>query len=884
MDSNSSSLKKWIWSFKFQHFLACLIDLSVWVAILFLIHLGLEHYFVFQKNSTSTLIHLIGLALLADRLMTIWPFRQIWSLLKIKDPHSIGKVAEDLLQKQGYYPNQQLHEAAIQNFGAQNPLPTYPWSQVSFRDPLRSFIWIIGILPIIAIDQYKPPLPESHQITIKVSPPDYLKKEELVLPPGQKELEVYPGTLLTVNIPKSLKIEKIVDQRGRLYLPRELEKSIQFDIRIMGNAQFSTMKEGLLKVSTLEDFSPKVEWIGIPEKLELSPLECHFIASDDFGLKETLITVNDAELEYAGDPMGELTFDYRWTFDPQEHLPLMGGNIKLQITAYDNDTIQGPKYTRSKALIWEFPGIEAITQNSLDQLDELIEKNVDRLLNQNNPLSSDQLLSKMQKFADSMMSNPALSEDLMPIMDQILNDYENMNRNAEASPQDPHLNQGEKEQLVRNDDYYKFFKTALDNILQTIQKAQMVSDLMEAAEQTRQGNPPDIDFFNKMFDKLSDMASKGGLNPQEGQQLMDQLNQADIASSLGEKETAANLIEDLAEKLRQSQSGPGQDNPLAQKFQQLMRDLAALIEKQNSLISELSKTREKSSYALEQWRKAIQEQKQKASQTEEFKAYNETNRAFQNPNLSDAEKQKLLADLADPSTKAFQGRRQLEMMRSMDLFSARPDLKNKYQQQLQALNQSLKDELKWSEKLFDGPTEMPSPREFDQIGDNQKSLAPEGEEFATDFESSLGPVLPSQGLFRLAEQAAQAAKQAGEEMPARSDRAQNFMQQAEQRWVTLQRLLQQMQQQGQGQGQSGQSQPRLSIGKDGRLQLQNENMLGQKEGDGPFRHKDDDLEIALPEDFQNTRTIEERLRQELLSSPPGEVRDQFQEYLLELLE
>jgi hypothetical protein len=884
MDSNSSSLRKWIWSFKFQHFLACLIDLAIWLVILLLIQRGLDHYFDFQKNSTATLIHLIGLALLVDRLMTIWPFRHIWALLKKKDPQSVGKVAEDLLQKQGYYPNQQLHQEAIENFGNQNNLPAYPWSLVSFREPIRSLIWIIGIFPIIAIDQYKPPLPESHQITIKVSPPDYLQQEEMTLPAGQKNLEVFPGTLLTVNIPKSLSIDKIKDQRGRLYLPRELEKSIQFDIRIMGNAQFNTMKEPLLKVTTLEDHFPKVEWIGAPEKLELSPLDCHFIASDDFGLKETLITVNDAELEYAGDPMGEQSFDYRWTFDPQEHLPLMGGNIKLQITAYDNDTIQGPKYTRSKALIWEFPGIEAITQESLTQLDELIEKNVDRLLNQNNPVNSDQLQSMMQKFAESMQSNPALSEDLLPIMDQILDDYENINQEPQPSEQDPHLNQGEKEQLVRNDDYYKFFKTALDNILQTIQKAQMVSDLKEAAEQTRQGNPPPIDFFNKMFDKLSDMASKGGLNPQEGQELMNQLNQADIASSLGEEETAAELMEDLAEKLRQSQSGPGQDNPLAQKFQQLMRDLAELIEKQNALISELSKTREKSSYALEQWRKAIQEQKQKTAQTDEFKTYNKTNQAFRNPNLSDAEKQKLLSDLGDPSTPTFQGRRQIEMMRTMDLFSARPDLKKKYQQQLQALNESLNEELKWPEELFEGPSGMPSPKEFNQVGDDQKAFSPRGEEFAEDFESSLGPVIPSQGLFRLADQAAEAAKQAGKEMPARSDRAQNFMQQAEQRWVTLQRLLQQMQQQGQGQGQSGQSQPRLSIGKDGRLQLQNENMLGQKEGDGPYRHKDEDLDIALPEDFQNTRTIEERLRQELLSSPPGEVRDQFQEYLLELLE
>ena len=122
-------------------------------------------------------------------------------------------------------------------------------------------------------------------------------------------------------------------------------------------------------------------------------------------------------------------------------------------------------------------------------------------------------------------------------------------------------------------------------------------------------------------------------------------------------------------------------------------------------------------------------------------------------------------------------------------------------------------------------------------------------------------------------------------MPTRYDRAASNMRQALQLWQTLQRLLQQMQQQGQGQGQGGQSsQPRLSIGKDGQLQLQQNSMMGQQEGDGPYRHKKEDLDIPLPEEFQHTRNIEEKLKEELLKTPHGNKRQQFQEYMLDLIE
>ena len=205
MDSKTPSLKNWIWSFKFQHFLACLIDLALWLALLLFTLQTLQHYFDFQKDTTPTLIYLIGLALLADRLMTIWPFQNIWQTLTSRDPNSLGKVAEDLLNNKGDYPNKELHDQAIEHFADTNSLPNYPWTLAMFRDPLRSLIWIIGILPIIAIDQYKPPIPETHQITIKVTPPDYLNQEEWTLSPGQDLLEVFPGTLLSVNLPKKPK-------------------------------------------------------------------------------------------------------------------------------------------------------------------------------------------------------------------------------------------------------------------------------------------------------------------------------------------------------------------------------------------------------------------------------------------------------------------------------------------------------------------------------------------------------------------------------------------------------------------------------------------------------------------------------------------------------
>ena len=883
METNSRSLKSWYRGFKAQHLLAYLLDLGIWLAFLLLIERVLEQYFVFQKQSTPTLLLLIGLALLADRLMSLWSFQHVWRFVKTSDPDFSGKVASDLLQNKGHIPNQEFHQQAIEEFRKTNSLPSYPWSSTALRQTLRSLIWIIGIFPIIAIDQYQPPKPVSHQIVIKVTPPDYLSKEPQILAPGEKDIQIFPGTLVSISIPKILNIHKIQDQRGRLYLPRQSKQSIEFDIRVMGNAQFSTAKSDLLTVTTLTDESPIVEWIDPPKELEFAELECQFVASDDFGLKETLITVNGTELEYAGDPLGKQVFDYRWNFDPQEHLPLMGGNIKLQITAYDNDTIQGPKLTRSKALVWEFPGIEAITKDSIQKLDQLIKDNNDRLSQSKGNLSPEALEKEMQKVAESMENNPALSDDINPIMDQLLDDYKDIVNQPKPSPKTPGLKLGEEDQLERNEDYYKFFKSALNDILQTIQKAEMVSNLMEAAEKSRNGETPDVEFFKKMFDKLSEMTSDGSLSPQQGKDMMDKINQADIAASLGEKEMAAKILEDLAEDLRESQQSPSSDNPLAQKFQELMEQLKSLISNQDSLLSELKQAKQASANLNQSWRQKIQEQKNKTAQTEAFKGYQDFNQQFKNPNLSKEERKSLMSKLGDPNELAFQGRRLTELMRRMDSLSSKPDQKDKIKPQLEALNSTLPDNLKWPEELFNPPQNL-TKKDLETLSSKQQNFAPEGEAFSKDFRSSLSPVLPSEGIFRLADQAAQAAKQAGRELLQQSDRAQMNMQGAQQRWQTLQRLLQQMQQQGQGQGSGGQGQPKLSIGKDGKLQLQSENMLGDKEGDGQFRHKKEDMDIPLPDEFQHTKNIEERLKKELLSAPAGEQRDQFQEYLLDLLE
>ena len=228
---------------------------------------------------------------------------------------------------------------------------------------------------------------------------------------------------------------------------------------------FKTQENSLLEVSTLVDEHPIVEWIDPPKSLEFKDVECQFISSDDFGVRETLITVNGTELEYAGDPLGKQVFDYRWTFSPQEHMPLMGGNVVLQITAYDNDTINGPKFTRSNPITWEFPGIENITEDALAQLDNLMQENDKRLNNEESAPNAQKLEQLMEQFKDTIEDNPALSNEITPIMKQILSDYERLNMNAKPSKETPHLNEGEKEQLTRNKDYYEFFKSALENIL-----------------------------------------------------------------------------------------------------------------------------------------------------------------------------------------------------------------------------------------------------------------------------------------------------------------------------------------------------------------------------------------------------------------------------------
>ena len=228
--------------------------------------------------------------------------------------------------------------------------------------------------------------------------------------------------------------------------------------------------------------------------------------------------------------------------------------------------------------------------------------------------------------------------------------------------------------------------------------------------------------------------------------MMNKINQADIAASLGEEEVAADIMEQLAEELRESQAGQSQQNPLAQKFQALMQQLGNLIEKEGALLKDLQDSLTSHQKNQLSWKQKIQNQKIASSKTEAFKEYHKFTKELQNPKLTKEEQQNLMKRLGNPEDLAYQGIRLTEMFRKIDSLSKKPESSSQLTPQLKGLNKTLPENLRWPDELLTPPKEAQS-LNLDPITSGQKQLSPEGKSFADDFRASLSPVIPSESFL-----------------------------------------------------------------------------------------------------------------------------------------
>jgi hypothetical protein len=846
-------------------------ELSLHVFILLSLGYLMEKAQWVERDRTWLLLSAFFVLALSYRAITGWNPALIWSRLA-KQPHGDSTfLLRDLALKRGTFPKDQPLSDAVLETASKWSKPSFPYFSIWKEGGFHFLVTIALAVPILISDSLSGQWSQdSQQLSIRVTPPHYLKRPSRQLHPQEQQLKVFPGSLIRWS--SSSKSAKLSDAQQRQYFSRNEAGLRQFESRVMEPNTFHfTVQEQkhALEVELLKDSAPTITWLTPTQhNSPLAPTSMSFSCKDDHGLEETLITVNGREIEYAGQPKGLRRHQYRWMFNPNDHIDLLGGNIVLQISAYDNDKINGPKVTLSQPWTWDFPGVEQLSVQASQRIAELKKLSIER---QNGKASakSPEIQKQLLGLEQELRNNPALSPDLANMVAAMARDYQ-----RHAGQNLPKSSESEKQELARNDDILDSIQSMLDQVISTVRAAELVKTMSELQKDLDNGKH-DPQKMEEAYKKLAEHLNQSSMPEGLKQKMLSTFNQAELSASMGDTQGASKSMEQLMEVLRQQPSMPQAPNPMAEKFEKLMADLGKLIQQQQAVMENWSKA--KTVPIQEDQQRSIQNLKDLIRKNHNWQAYDQMIQSLRKqPRVDNAEQQNLLQELSRPNSPTQRGRMLQQVSQQLDRRAAG-----------HANPQPMPPFLPWApdiEKQLKALPQLPSTSKapVQKLETEQRQLAQAGQQFSEKFKLDFGPLMPNPGLFQLAKQAALLAKRAAQSIAQSHPSSEMAMNQAALHWIQLRQQLQQMQQQGQG-GQ-GSSRPQLSIGKDGKLQLSPQGQPQQENGDGDWKHNPENLDIALPEEFQNSQKIEKMLRDELKQTSDEQRRDTFQHYILELLE
>lgn len=806
-------------------------------------------------------------------------------------------VIENFLLHEGHFPDENMKNLATKQMAHVMDEVKYPWGlMLRKRKPEYMLAMILMAVPILT--QFVN-LNHSRHIPMKISlqPPAYLGLGDQEIYTFDQPILVYPGTLLKCEVNETPEDIELKDNLKSIYLPTALDESkVSFEIRILKKTHFNLFQSGKLwknwDVNLLKDHHPGVSWTT-PYKGKQSSwkkIKPGFFADDDIALGDAFITVNGDELEYAGSPSGHKTYQYSWEFDPVEHINLEGGNVMLQITVYDQDRVSGPKSSATKSIIWEYAGVYEQTKKTLAKLTELENeiKNRESDLDIKPQPADKNILDKFDELLEEMKQNPVLPDDLSTLAKEMRKDEMLHQQTLENEGPSQKTQIQELEKIKRNKMYNEHIRSTLESILNTVESARLVSELNEASEKLEAGEKLDKGKMEELYQKLADLMHKSQSDPQLTQQTLDKMEQAQLAEMLGQKSEAAQKLKEVAENLRKSSEQSQGSSALAQRFQEKMNALQGLIDDQT-----LTTTRYHDVIRGEQKSNTFRDQLQKfisdIGKTEPVKKYMDLNNKVRS-NPSSEMTQEFFKKLSNPTTIEHQGSRLTQLSQKLAAIDrgrltprsaklTQPGSFNLYQ-----VNEDLKKEYfkiyhnMMSEAYAHSAVSV---KKLKPIIKDEQSISENGTEFAREFRQQFQLLLRSPEYFSLADRGAQHAGSALSELREAKPQASSYMNLALQNWLRLQELLRQLQQQARNSGQNS----KLSIGSNGKLKMRRKQkiMQGSKEGDDKYNQQRD-IELALPEEFQNSKLIEKRLRSELNSIENKEDREVFKNYILNLLE
>ncbi len=209
-------------------------------------------------------------------------------------------------------------------------------------------------------------------LVLTLTPPAYSLRETLTLDGTTGDFQALPGTAvaLAADVPSGGEDVAVVwyapegdpvrfegTVRGdRVEVGFVAPGSGHYRVELGRGRIRETLRTRRFRVEALPDDPPDLEVSGLEGTVEVKPddvLPLAVLASDDFALSRLELVVLKGRQEIAresiADVVGRPDFDGVHGWSPAR-LDGQGGELRLVVEAWDNDTVNGPKVTRSRAV------------------------------------------------------------------------------------------------------------------------------------------------------------------------------------------------------------------------------------------------------------------------------------------------------------------------------------------------------------------------------------------------------------------------------------------------------------------------------------------------------------------------------------------------------
>ncbi len=214
-------------------------------------------------------------------------------------------------------------------------------------------------------------------LVLELTPPAYSGREALVLDGTTGDFQALPGTrvVLKADVPESAESAAVTWYSPHGDEPAVIEGrarggEVEIAFTVPGDGRYRVeagrgrLREPLrtrrFRVEALPDDPPELE-VSAPGagRIEVTPdasVRLGIVATDDFALSRLELVVLRGRREVSRTPIADVvgmpSYEQVWGWSPAS-LAGKGGELELVVEAWDNDTVNGPKVTKSSAVdVW----------------------------------------------------------------------------------------------------------------------------------------------------------------------------------------------------------------------------------------------------------------------------------------------------------------------------------------------------------------------------------------------------------------------------------------------------------------------------------------------------------------------------------------------------